>query len=240
MTCKGCGKTDKLIKAHIIPESFFRGLRGEKKPIKIISNTPGIYPKRTPVGVYDENILCRECEDKFQEIDNYGHKILIANELQHEKLYQNRKLVGYKIHNVNQKLLKLFFISILWRASISTHYFYSKVDLGKLENQAKELIWNMHTGGDDDFSFVLSRFDDDLAGRSILDPHKERWFGVNYYRFYLYGFTLYIKSDSQRTPKKWQQFMPIDDSLIVISRGNIKRTKEYPLMVQTANMRQNA
>jgi len=239
MICKGCGKEKQLIKAHVIPASFFLGLRDGEKPTKIISNTPSVYPKKSYIGVYDKNILCRECEDQFQDLDDYGCKVLIRNEAHLEKLHHNGRLVGYRINDINFEKLKIFFISVLWRASISTNYFFKDIDLGALENQAKQIIWKRHIPGIHDFSFVLSKFDDDGAGRTILNPHQERWFSVNYYRFYLYGYILYIKADSRKTPEKWAEFIPEEENLIVISRGNMRNAKEYELMLQTASMRQN-
>ena len=57
MICRGCNQDKKLVKAHIIPESFFRGLRGEKEPAKILSNRKDFYPKKSPIGIYDTEIL---------------------------------------------------------------------------------------------------------------------------------------------------------------------------------------
>jgi hypothetical protein len=239
MVCKGCGEDKKLIRAHVIPESFFVGLRDGEKPTKIISSTPGVYPKKSFIGVYDKNILCQECEDQFQDLYDYGCKALIQDESNLEKIHHNGNLVGYRINNINFEKLKLFFISILWRASITTNFFFKDVDLGALENQAKQIIWERHIPSIHDFSFVLSKFDDDGAGRTILDPHRERWFNINYYRFYLYGYILYIKADSGKTPEKFKKFIPEDDSLIVISRGDMRNAKEYPLMLQAASMPQN-
>jgi hypothetical protein len=156
MSCKGCGQKSKLIKAHIIPEAFFTGLRDGEKAPRILSNTPGVYPKKSPIGVYDQNILCRVCEDKFQQLDDYGYRVLIGSEDNHEILYQESgEIKGYKFHGVDNNLLKLFFISILWRASISTHSFYSKVELGELEELAQQSIWNMDPLDSHSFSFVL-------------------------------------------------------------------------------------
>jgi hypothetical protein len=228
MSCKGCGQKSKLIKAHIIPEAFFTGLRDGEKAPRILSNTPGVYPKKSPIGVYDQNILCRVCEDKFQQLDDYGYRVLIGSEDNHEILYQESgEIKGYKFHGVDNNLLKLFFISILWRASISTHSFYSKVELGELEELAQQSIWNMDPLDSHSFSFVLGKFEGDASGRTMLDPHAEEWFGVKYFRFYLYGYILYIKSEQTETPENWAHFIPDNDSLIVVSRGKFEDSKEF-------------
>ncbi len=231
MSCRGCGEDKKLIKAHVIPESFFRGLRDGKRIPRIHSTTEGVHPKKAPIGVYDMGILCDDCEQIFQELDAYGWHILINKEGELESLEHDGKVVGYKINDVDTGKLKLFFMSILWRASVSTHYFYSKVSLGRLEEEVKNLVWNNDLGGPHDFSYVLAKFEGDGAGRTILDPHPERWSGVHYYRFYLYGYILYIKADSRQTAPEWEQFIPAGNSIIVVSRGHIENAKEYPILL---------
>jgi hypothetical protein len=234
MICRGCGIEKKLIKAHIIPESFFRGLRDGQKAPKILSTTEGIHPKKAPIGVYDMGILCNDCEQIFKTLDDYGCHILINKESELETLNHDGQVVGYRIKDVDTSRLKLFFLSILWRASISTHHFYSKVALNSLEEKAKNLVWQSDSGGIHDFSFVLARFDGEGVDRTILDPCQQIWFDVKYYMFYLYGYILYIKADLQKTPSEWANFIPVDNSIIVVSRGKIKNSKEYTILLSVA------
>lgn len=231
MICKGCNQDKNLVKAHIIPESFFRDIRAGEKTLKLISNVEGVHTKKAPIGVYDKEILCRDCEDKFQVLDDYAAKVLIDN-AEIEELKQHGSLVGYKIPDVDYELLKRFVISLLWRASVSKQGFYGKVSLGPLEEQAKKLIWDESPGEKDEFSFVFAKFDDERTiSKAMLDPHRERWFGKRYYRFYIGGFVLYVKADSQVTPKKWSQFIPNDNNLFVVSRGKIEQSNEFPVLL---------
>ena len=234
MLCKGCNQDKKLIKAHIIPASFFRGLKNGGKPLRLHSTKADTYPKRSHVGVYDPGILCSDCEEVFKAIDDFGYNLLINNENDAEQLYHLGQHVGFKFSGVDYQKIKLFFLSILWRASVSKQKFYSKINLGSFEARLKEMIWNGETGGKHDFSFVLGKFEGDGMGRALLDPHPERWYGVKYYRFYLYGYILHIKADSQKTPQLWEKFISEDNnSLIGFSRGFIEDSKEYSIL-QTA------
>ena len=231
MICKGCNKDKKLVRAHIIPESFFRDLRANENTLKLVSNVKGIHTKKAPIGIYDQEILCRECEDRFQKSDDYAAKTLIDCST-HEELKQYGRKVGYRINGVNNDLLKIFVISVLWRASVSKQTFFKEVNLCALEEKAKKLIWDQSSGNKHDFSFVLAKFDDTgTISKTMLDPHQERWFGKRYYRFYIGGYILYVKADSQVTPEEWAHFIPCDDTLIIVSRGNIENSKEYPVLV---------
>ena len=236
MICRGCNQDKKLVRAHIIPESFFRELRSEEGTLKLVTNTKGVYTKRAPIGVYDQEILCKDCEDLFQEVDDYAAKILLNSD-NHEELLHYGKLAGYRIKNINYILLKRFVISLLWRASISKQNFYKKVNLGPIEARAKKLIWDKSSGEKHEFSFVLAKFDDTgTYSKIVLDPLQERWFGKRYYRFYLGGYILYVKVDSQETPSEWIQFIPSDNDLIIVSRGDLLKSKEYPVLVNVVKV----
>ena len=77
MNCKLCGENEKLIKAHIIPEGFFRPLRSGKMVPEIHSNIKGVFPKRSPIGIYDNTILCEKCDKYLGVWDGYAQKLLI-------------------------------------------------------------------------------------------------------------------------------------------------------------------
>lgn len=86
---------------------------------------------------------------------------------------------------------------------------------------------------------TLAKFEHPL-GRSILDPHPEKWDGVNYYQFYLGSYVAYIKVDKRKAPEPSVDFTlkPVPP-LYIICR-NLEKSGELPLMqdiVETANKR---
>lgn len=234
MICKGCGEDKKLIKAHAIPEAFFRGLRDDEDPPRLLTDKDGKFPKKAPIGVYDKTILCRDCEDRFQGVDDYAQNLLLKKECDHVELKKNGKVVGYRVDDVDYARLKCFFISVLWRASVSDQDFYSKVRLGPYESEVKRLIWDNECGRSDQYSFVVSRFTDTKIGRTILDPHRERWHGVNYYRLYLYGYVVYIKVDKRDSPTIMKHFEIQNDGPLFVVGRDIHNSSEYPVMVSIA------
>ncbi len=206
MHCRGCGEDKKLVKAHIIPESFFRTMKADSERIfQVIDKfeKEWQHKKRIPIGVYDKEILCNDCERKFQLFDDYGFKILFESKRTEIKI--NGEIAFYKTDKIDYKLLKLFFISVIWRASISKQLAFASVNLGKLEDIAKSHIWNDEPGSPDDFSFQLTKFidTDNEYEKAMLAPERIRFYGVNYYKFYLCGYILLIKADSRGTPDKY-------------------------------------
>jgi len=231
MSCKGCGENKKLIRAHVIPESFFVGLKSDGKAPLLVADELQ-YPKRTPIGVYDKNILCHDCEQKFQDLDSYGQQILLKTALESGTI---KGTVYYKIPIVNYELLKLFFVSILWRASISSQPYYSKVNLGKYEEVAKDNVWNRVYENAEDFSFVLAKFTDEKFGTAMLNPRRLRFSGVNYYIFYLFGFILYIKVDQRKTPPIFSPFMMRENQDLIVVGRDIFKSKELKAMHEVVN-----
>lgn len=213
---------------HSIPEAFFKELNKDNSVLRIHTNVKGKHKKKAPTGIYDINLLCYECEQKFQKMDNYAIKTLIHDGPK-EEIYQHSK-IGYIFRNIDNSQLKLFFMAVLWRASISKQEFYAKVNLGKkLETKLKNLIWNESCGEKNEFSFFLAKFEKESA-TTIFDPHPERWDNVKYYRFYLGEYIVHIKADSQKTPAKWEKFIPSDDVLYIVSRGDLETSKEFDII----------
>jgi hypothetical protein len=191
------------------------------------------YPRRTPVGVYDSTILCDSCEPIFGEWDNYAQELLSREPKDATLVLDGAKVVGYEVLEYRYDLLKLFFISLLWRASVSGQEFYRKVKLGPYEPAAKRLLECRHPGSAQQFAVTLAKFDDRLA-EGILDPHPEKWDGINYYRFYLGGYVAYVKADRRSAPKPHSDFLLTPERPLRIIRRRLEGSSELSLMHKIA------
>jgi hypothetical protein len=240
MICKGCGHDKKLVKSHIIPAAFFRDLKDGEDHLKLVSGGQIGVAKRSRTGIYDKSILCNDCEDKFQVLDSYAATTLIERRSL-EPVTNGIHTAGYTVNGVDCDLLKRFFVGVLWRASISTNEFFAKVNLGPLEELAKRIAWAETPSAEDEFSYALGLFDDEgTLSKVILDPHPERFNDIRYYRFYLAGYVLYIKASSRSTPKTFKNLIPKENKLIIISRGQIEKSKEYSVMLNGVRGNENA
>ena len=52
----------------------------------------------------------------------------------------------YEIADFDYARLKLFFISVLWRAHLSQDQFFDAVDLGPWQSTARQMIWEGDPG----------------------------------------------------------------------------------------------
>lgn len=220
--CKYCGVSDDLINAHIIPEAFFRELReGTRAPLLVTAKL-GEFPKKVPIGVYDQEILCGECEERFLTVDTYGIDVLFKNFDQVFLPVDGGR--GYAGAGIDKKLLLRFFVTVLWRASVSRQPFFRNVALGRYETEALDVLRSPNSDIPPIFDAVMSRWNEsaygELSTTAMLDPYLERWDNVNAYRVYLGRVIAYIKVDRQ----------PFRDPL-----ANLSLQAEGPCQVVTRN-----
>lgn len=201
-TCCICSATAGFVKAHIIPEAFFRELReGETAPL-LVAGAKGEMPKKSRIGVYDPELLCSKCESKFLPWDTYAIEKLLTRFDDHFKPLVNDGMnVAYEAVNVDKLKILDFLVSVLWRASVSTHPFYNKVILGPHEQTVLSQMLVNYASAPQAFNAVLSRWMDDddetLPTTAMMNPHREKWDDVNAYRLYLGKIVAYIKVDQR-------------------------------------------
>ncbi len=234
ITCKLTGGKGKPIKAHIIPKSFFELPSQEEGSCKLLSNTLGIFPRKVPAGIYDSTLVTQEGECFFDAGDNYASQLLLSNTVVFDEIIKKGRLVGWQLATYNYSLLKIFALSILWRAHASSHPTFSKVRLGSHEPVIRNLLLNNDAGVPDQYSVIISKWTDDEFGPVFMDPFKEKYAGINFYRVYCGRYVFSIKVDARPTQGSFReiQLMP-ERSLIIIAR-NLKQSKEWSVMQKVA------
>jgi hypothetical protein len=167
--CRLCGQLRPLIKAHAIPRSFFKNLKGTAKYSVLFDANAPLNKVSTfyQAGIYDSGILCIDCEKKFNNLDTYGWEIL-GNPLLINPVY-DASAGGYSYTvNCDTDKIRRFILAILWRASVSSHSFYSEVKLGPYESQVKRRLFYPTALRPNEFLTVVMRLD-----MQALGPYKD-------------------------------------------------------------------
>jgi hypothetical protein len=237
--CRICGTCSGLVKSHIIPEAFFRQLRvGGRAPL-LVADAKAHLPKRAPIGIYDNSILCKTCEARFLPFDTYGIDVLLTRfDDFFGPVVSADKTIAFESSSVAPMRILEFLVAILWRGSVSTQPFFSSLILGPHEESAKSGLFAFGPSVPVVFDAVLSRWaNEDAAGfpaTPLLNPHPERWSGVNAYRLYLGKVIAYIKVDSRPFPLPLSRFSLRNGLPCRIISRTLAGSKDIMAMERTA------
>jgi hypothetical protein len=220
--CKLCSNEAPLIKAHIIPRSFWE--IDAAHPPRIVTNINGDFPKRIPIGVYDQTIVCERCERSFSKYDTYAAELFLNRAKEFEEVRDNSgKLTGYLHHNFDYSRLKLFTIAVLWRASASSHPFFSRVRLGPFERNARDMLLRRDPGEAATFAVLFSIWDSPV----MMDPFAGSLCGVRVYRFYLGRLVAYINVDRRPFPTPLMNAVLMPDSPLHLISRDLGASKDF-------------
>lgn len=174
--CKLCNQERKLIKAHIIPKAFYKDIKKKKGYIALEQDG---HRKKYQKGIYDNNILCAECDNsKLAPIEKEAAELLLQH-IKYYVFYENfyQRIYYISKSNFNYEILRKFFILILWRASISNKQEYRDFTLNEYEKVAKEIIL-----GEKDypnlFNFFIYKIPDNVKYSNIMYLTYSLPFGI--------------------------------------------------------------
>ncbi|MCK4635470.1 MAG: hypothetical protein KAT32_01275 [Candidatus Moranbacteria bacterium] len=91
------------------------------------------YSKIIQTGYFDKNILCKDCDGSvIGKLEDYVSRFFYGGRLDIslKKFVKKGKLDVICAENVDYKKIKLFLLSLIWRASISNNKFFSEVKIG--------------------------------------------------------------------------------------------------------------
>lgn len=193
--------------SHIIPKLFFRHIRkeqGEKvkkftsQDVKEGTSENGeIAPEE-----YEHDILCSDCDQGIlnEGYEDYSAKCLNDRNLSNSKKVNIEGRDCISPEKAEAGRVKLFFLSILWRASISGREVYEEIQLPEdQEEKLRKMIYYNDSGSDNDFplSIYTYRGTDVLPESGIFKPVA---LGDGRFLFILNGFIINIDTQNKALP----------------------------------------
>ncbi len=160
--CRLCGLVKPLIKAHIVPRKLYEPIVQAGGSAPAGDTAVRIYPvdvngksRQRQSGIHDPGILCADCDNKvIGPWDNYAQTLLLGS-FDPKNYSGNGTNQLYRLDNFDYVKLKLFFMSLLWRASVTSKNFFKNVDLGSWEANLRQKLLAADPGGRDDYSTIL-------------------------------------------------------------------------------------
>jgi len=134
--------------------------------------------------------------------DTYGKKFFDKDFLSSIKELDNSSGEKLSYIEINENhfdyiKLKLFLLSVLWRASISKLDFFSSVQLGKYEDVIKNMLLQTHLTDENIFQIVLAtRLPHEHGyyyGQTIIPPQKRKYGSTTVYEFVFGDLEIHFK-----------------------------------------------
>lgn len=244
-TCALTGEYGQFVKSHLIPRALTRLSRtGEK----FIQSGIGERMMRVPDSWYDLKLVIRLGEDILADIDDVGIKELRENHLiwsgwgEHKSL---QTLLGIdsdiplrELRLQNTKNLRLFFLSLLWRAGASGLSDFRHVVLTPDEiEDLRQRVLNRDPGAQEDYPIVLYQISNLGAPHNrtpileedtiVIEGEPNR--RVIYARFYFEGLVakIYLSSRSD-FPENFEKLGINDHAefFVFLEKFECSRTKD--------------
>jgi hypothetical protein len=233
LVCQGlnCSSTN-LIESHIIAKGFARLAREQGRNITI--NEQRVGPVNPQLGYFDRNILCASCDNKLGLYDDYLVDLCRTFAKRHTRL--NSHL--FEMPNVASSIVAKFFLSVLWRASISVRAEHSAVSLGTFEVRARDIVFGARPLSTlAQFKLIVLRLESDHLDvvRFYTMPQRMKFNGLNGYRMSLNGFRFIAFLDTRPAPVQIKPLILREDNTLRGLFMKFEESDEFRQMVALAN-----
>ncbi|HRK62078.1 MAG TPA: hypothetical protein PLY88_05975 [Candidatus Omnitrophota bacterium] len=188
--CCYCGNYKDLCKAHIIPKRFYPDPNKEK--LRVVDSEDLSWKQRQN-GIWDESILCSACDNQLNEYDKEGYRIL-RDDLKSKKGKVNdlNTVYSFKAGEFDFKKLRFFFISLIWRASISSEPTFKAVELGKYEAIALNILKGAIPDQKDLFEVMVVREPENAPFGNVVYVVRHNYGNKKAYKFTFNKFLVFI------------------------------------------------
>jgi hypothetical protein len=184
-TCALCHNLRPLRNSHILPEFLYTPLYDSIHRFRKLSADPAADPQHLQKGLR-ERLLCQKCETTLSRVESYARKVLYGG----VGISITKKGQYSYISGLDYTRLRIFLLSILWRAGVSRDEFFQNVSLGRHQERLRRMILNNDPGQPDQYGCIINAVTN--KGKPIsgfmVSPD---WFpgdGQRIYRFVFGGF----------------------------------------------------
>lgn len=200
-SCKLCGKPGALVKcSHVIPKWMYA-----YGPMRLLTSHTSEFEQRSPTGVYGQ-FVCADCEDKFQKWDDYAARVLRGNSTL-DTIESPSGLI--RVHNFGHYdyiELKLFYLSVLWRAYACEHRFFDQLGLGNYAETLANCLLTKDKSLIDSID-VWPTYSRHLFALGVLEPRLVSLNDMSYWQLYMPHYQALIKIDEKPSPEHLKHMM---------------------------------
>jgi hypothetical protein len=231
--CKMCGKRSDFVEAHIVPRSFYPERARGKINLSVLSSRPSDRKRRSPIGIYDDRLVCAKCEKRFDPLDNYAAKLLIDGKSAFRTINHCGQPLLYQVDSFDYPKLKLFCMSLLWRAAASDRPEFANVDLGPFLPSLTGMLKHSDPGNADVFATILYRFSDLKSWQSgVILPRRWNNNAINFYKIVATEYVFLVKVDHKSVCGTLGELAIRRDAPLMILAQRFHNSPEFRAMLQ--------
>lgn len=199
--CKLCLQNKELCReSHIIPQFMYKFIAGDNNLIVFLDSKKSRFKYN---GEYEGGILCQDCDTGIiGKLESYAADLLYGKlpgtRAPKTELIDGQECIvmGHE-QNYDYRRFKLFLLSVLWRASISTRPFFKQAHLpSDVEERIRLMILEDDPGEPDEYAcfICLPPLEDGSNGKGfytsdmpIMSPVRVATNGMDICRFVIQG-----------------------------------------------------
>ncbi|WP_156966940.1 MULTISPECIES: hypothetical protein [Paraburkholderia] len=187
--CRMCSTVGPFVKSHIVPSAFVSPLRPEGEDAAVRMYPTDGRAKNVWTGVYGR-FLCPECEKLMQPWDDYGTELF----LQEPRVAQGPDVLLVGDGTFNYQKLKLFVMSMVWRASVCGHEYFARVRLDEREDEYRQRLLDSDPGTSTDPRIIIYKLRFPF-GPVALQPCVYTLGDAEFIMIYFGEFVAYVQVD---------------------------------------------
>jgi len=216
-SCRLCLQLKVLRKSHIVPEFLYRDLYNENGHMMGITGKGSKRWAKVQKGIR-ELLFCDDCEQLFNEkyekpfLTDWLHNNPLSKQLTPEQ--------SYLIKIPSYERFRLFHLSVLFRASVSSDPTFKEVALGKHEEIIRRMLLNNDPGGKWQYlliGYVVIHDKTHKIVDLIARPERRSFNGVNCYSMLYGGVEWWTTVVSHKTKNLEKLALKIDGSMPMIA-----------------------
>ena len=225
--CHLCGEEKPLVNSHVIPEFLYAPLyEPNDHRLLVIPARPGKRIQILQEGL-KEKLLCQDCERCLSKWEGYARTLLEGGSTRASMRTESEDHM--EISNIRYDQLKLFQLSVLWRASISTLPMFSAVELGEHSHRLHNMLLRPFPGDSYEYGCIMMTM---KAGSGLVDmirsPDRITIDSVDCIRFLMGGFVwVYAVTQNGRTFPMRNMFLQERGTLVILKQ-NAANTEFLP------------
>jgi hypothetical protein len=202
-----------------------------------MSSRGSVRRRRSRIGIYDNQLVCAACERRFDQFDNYAAKLLIEGVATFGTVNHDGRPIAYQVNSFDYPKLKMFCLSLLWRAAVSNRPEFASVALGPFLPGLTAMVIKGDPDTADKFATILCRFSEIESWQSgFISPVRRRYEEVNFYKFVMGAYVLHIKVDQKLPRDPLNALIIRPDAPLTILAQEFRDSPEFRTMLKLVKL----